>query len=463
VSVQTIREYVRAERERFVAELVEFLRFPSISTEPECAGDVRACCDWLKGKIEELGLVVEIDESSTHPTILAKTPNMADETLPHLLLYGHYDVQPVDPVGLWKSPPFEPTIREGAVFARGASDNKGQIYAHLKAIETMLKSGSGELPVRVTLLVEGEEEIGSPSLDALVERRKDELSADVILVSDCDQHEKGRPAISYGLRGLSAVEFKLKGPNRDLHSGTYGGVVQNPIHALASILAGLRGPDGKILVPGMYDDVRDLKPWELEAYEKLGEPDEEWKRDLEVDAFFGEEGYSTYARTWARPTLEVNGVWGGYQGAGTKTVIPSEAGAKITCRLVPDQDPEKIVAAVEARIRELLPPGVTVEFQRHGNARALYVPKEGPAMEVAERAIRSAWNADPVYTRIGGSIPVTSYFLEKLGKPSLLVGFALPDDNHHSPNEKFDLEEYEKGIVFSCAFMRELAAVGSSV
>lgn len=460
--MQAIRDYASAHRDRFVKELVEFLRFPSVSTDPAHAKDLVACCDWVVRHLKGLGLDVQVDKSGQHAHVLARSRNFDRTDLPHLLIYGHYDVQPPDPLNEWKSPPFEPTIRGKDVFARGASDNKGQIFAHMKGVEAMLKAGGG-LPVRVTLLVEGEEEIGSPSLAAMIRARKSELASDAILISDCDQLAPGRPAILYGLRGLAAAELRLKGPSRDVHSGTYGGSIRNPIHELCSIVAGLHDADGRVNVPGFYNDVRPVQDWERENAKTLAFDEKAFLHEAGVDALHGEKGFTTLERRGARPTVEINGIYGGYQGAGSKTVLPAAAGCKITCRLVPDQDPGRILDLLEARIRELTPRGVRATFERGGGAKAMFVPKEGPLMEVAVRAVREGFGAEPVFMRMGGSIPVTSYFEDILEQASILIGFALPDDGHHSPNEKFHLPELERGILTSCAFMKELAAAESRV
>ena len=440
-----VLSWVDENRDRFLEELRDYLRIPSISTDPAYAEEVDRCSRFLTEKMGAAGLTAERIETDGHPLVYAEWGDAKGK--PTVLFYGHYDVQPPDPVEEWSSPPFEPTVSDGRLVARGATDDKGQSYTHLKAVESMLRV-RGELPVNVKFLVEGEEESGGQSIEAYVRRDGGErLGCDCVVISDTSMFARGQPSLLYGLKGLAYVELRVRGPNRDLHSGTFGGAVQNPLNALATILAALRDSrSGRVLIPGFYDAVRPLEDWERREFAALPFDEETYRRDLGVDVLAGEEGYTTLERVWARPTLDLNGIWGGYQGAGAKTVLPGKAGAKLSMRLVPDQEPQHVVAALRAFVETLAPPGVTVELQEMHGARPVLVEPSGPFMEAAYEALEAEWGRRPVKVREGGSIPIVGTFAEVLDAPVLLMGFGLTDDRLHAPNEKLDLENFYGGI-----------------
>jgi acetylornithine deacetylase/succinyl-diaminopimelate desuccinylase-like protein len=375
-------------------------------------------------------------------------------------VYGHDDVQPVDPLDLWDMPPFEPTERDGYVYARGASDDKGQIHVHMKAAEAHLHA-TGRLPINLKFIVEGEEEVGSEHLTELIRAERERLKADFVVISDTSMYARGQPSICYGLRGIIGWQIDLVGPASDLHSGSYGGAVANPIEVLCHLVASLKDDRGRIQVAGFYDDVRELSQEERSAIARLPQSDEALKLEVGVAELFGEAGYSSLERRWARPTLELNGIWGGYTGEGSKTVLPSRAVAKITSRLVPNQDPDKIGDLVEAHLRQVCPPTVTMTINRGHGARPVITPTDHPAVKAAARALERAFGAAPVFTREGGSIPVVATFAEELGAPSVLLGFGLEDDHLHAPNERFLLENYFGGIRASALLWEELARYGS--
>jgi acetylornithine deacetylase/succinyl-diaminopimelate desuccinylase-like protein len=455
-------EYIQAGRERFVAELCEFLRFPSVSTEPARAGDVRRCCDWLAGKLRDLGFAVEVVPTAGHPAILAGRCRAPGRRT--FLVYGHYDVQPAEPLDLWKSAPFEPTVRDGKVFARGAVDDKGQVTAHVQALEAYLRT-VGELPVNVKLIIEGEEEIGSPNLEPLLEARKAQLACDYVVVSDTAMFAPGVPSICEGLRGLVYHDVLVRGPKQDLHSGGFGGIVVNPANALATLIADLKTDDGRITVPGFYDAVRPPAEQRRREWAELERttPESYWTDYLQVDELRGEPGLGLLERKWARPTLDVCGLWSGYQGAGSKTIIPAYAGAKISMRLVPDQEPEPVADAFEAHARRVLERhfgrAVKVEFHRYWGAHPVLVPTDTPGMKAAVRAIERGFGRKPVFIRSGGTIPVVRSFKDRLGADSLLMGYGSPDDNAHGPNEKFDLGDFHRGMLSNAHFWEEAAAL----
>jgi acetylornithine deacetylase/succinyl-diaminopimelate desuccinylase-like protein len=386
---------------------------------------------------------VAIDETDGHPVVYADW--LHAEGKPTILVYGHYDVQPVDPLELWDSAPFEPEVRDNKLYARGASDDKGQVFMHIKAVEALMKE-SGSLPVNVKFLIEGEEEIGSPNLERYIVANKDKLSADVIVISDTGMQGPGRPAVCYGLRGLCGVQVDVKGAKGDLHSGLYGGGVQNPLHAIVELLASFRDKEGTIAVEGFYDNVRPLSDEEREAYEALGFDEEDLKNEIDVPELFGEKGFSHLERTWARPTLELNGIFGGFSGEGIKTVLPAEAGVKITCRLVPDQDPDEIVEKLKAHIEKHKPVGVTVTVTEFDKGKPFITPFDHPAIQAAGRSYEKVYNVPTAYTRGGGSIPIVAAFDEILELPVVLMGFGLSTENFHAPNEHFHLENFDQGL-----------------
>ncbi|GAF12694.1 acetylornithine deacetylase/succinyl-diaminopimelate desuccinylase [Bacillus sp. JCM 19045] len=447
--------YLQQHREEHLQELNDFLKLKSVSSLSEHKQDLRDTAQWLKEAFHRAGLeTVEVIETAKHPVVYAEWLGAGPEAKT-ILVYGHYDVQPVDPLHLWETEPFEPTIRDNKLYARGASDDKGQTFMHVKAVEAMLKT-EGKLPFNVKFLVEGEEEIGSPNLDTFVEQEKDRLAADVLIISDTPMLEKGKPAICTGLRGLAAIELKLKGTKGDLHSGLYGGAVQNSLHALVQLLGTMRNDSGKIMVEGFYDGIEELSTEEKESIAALGSGDDSMKAEVGVDELFGEPGYTARERTWIRPTLEVNGLFGGFQGEGVKTVIPAEATAKITCRLVPGQDPIDILEKIEAHVKTNTPPGVTVETERHDTGKPFAAPVTDEAFAAAARAYERVYHTEVAYTRMGGSIPVVETFDTQLHIPIVLMGFGLPSENFHAPNEHFHLENYDKGLETILAFWDEL-------
>ncbi len=435
--------------------LFEFLRFPSVSTDSTCSGDVRACAEWLVTTAEGFGFDAALHDTPGHPVVIARNAHRAGRR--HVLIYGHYDVQPVDPLGLWDSPPFEPEIRDGRVWARGCADNKGQMLAHLLGAGKLLAE-TGDLPVNLTFLFEGEEEIGSPNLAPFLEAHRDELACDVIAVSDTGMVAPGVPTMDYGLRGITCCEVILRGPERDLHSGLFGGAVMNPATAVGRLIASLHDADGRVQVPGFYDEVRELEVWEREMWAQVpGVTVEDFQSLTGVPGLFGEQGFSPAEQTWARPTAEVNGVGGGYQGEGSKTVIPAEAMVKLSFRLVPDQDPKDIMAKVKAHLEASCPPGVRIEVvPGHDGKPYLMDPHSGDG-KAAQEALRTAFGRDAVLIRSGGSIPIVQDFREILGADTLLLGLALSDAQVHSPNENFPVENFEAGIRLNRALLEKLA------
>lgn len=436
-------------------DLFAFLRFPSISTDSKHSSDVRRCAEWLVDKLGGMGLVVELHETVRHPIVVARNAHVDGRKT--VMIYGHYDVQPVDPLKLWSSAPFEPEIRDGRIWARGATDNKGQMLAHILGVEQMLKE-QGDLPVNLIFLFEGEEEIGSPNLGPFLEQHKDELKCDVIAISDTGMAAPGVPTLGYGLRGISCCEVILRGPKGDLHSGLFGGAVANPATAVARLVASLHDADGRIAVDGFYDSVRPMEDWERKMAAAVpGSDDADFLKVTGSPAIFGEAGYTAVERIWARPTLEVNGIGGGYQGEGSKTVLPAEAMAKFSCRLVPDQDPEEIYELLKAHLESHCPPGVTIEIIKEHGGKPYLCDPHSPFGKAAQSALRAAFGAEPVLIREGGSIPIVQTFSDILGVDTLLLGLALSDAQIHAPNENFPVENFEAGIRMSKALLAELA------
>jgi acetylornithine deacetylase/succinyl-diaminopimelate desuccinylase-like protein len=447
--------YIEAHRERFEDELKAFLRIRSVSADSRCKPFIEQACDYVAEKMSRAGLSVEKISTIGNPMVYGES--LQAPGAPTILIYGHYDVQPPDPEELWISKPFEPTVRDGNVYARGATDDKGQMYLHLNAIEAWMKT-VGKLPVNVKVLIEGEEEVGSAGIDDALPGLKDRLACDAVVISDSSMYAPDQPAITYGLKGICYFEVFVDGPKRDLHSGTFGGSVKNPINALTEMLGKLMTDDGRIAVPGFYDDVVPLSERERSSMAELGFSDVEYKSEMGVSDLFGEAGFSTLERRWGRPTCDINGIWGGYQGEGAKTVLPAKAGAKFSFRLVPDQDPAKIERAVAEFIRKITPAGVSVSLKPHHGAAAVVVPLESRPVQAAARALRHAYGKEPRYIREGGSIPICSSFKRVLGADSLLLGFGLNDDNTHSPNEKFSLKDYHRGALAVAHLFEELAA-----
>src|SRR5688572_17239622 len=443
-----------------VAALSDFLRIPSVSTKPEHAADMRRCASWLADQLNAGGMRAEIRETGGgkgHPLVLAKNEHKPGR--PTVLFYGHYDVQPPEPLEKWTTRPFEPTVRDGAgggaLYARGAADDKGQVWAHCEAV--LAWQANGGLPVNLTMLVEGEEEIGSENLDRFVRDHREELRADVAVISDTNQFARGLPALTCGLRGLVYMEVFLTGPSHDLHSGMFGGSVPNPANVLCELIATLHDRDGRVNIPGFYDDVEPIPEIERAAWKKLPFDEAANLKELDLTEGTGEVGYTTLERRWARPTLDVNGLTSGYQGHGAKTVIPSVASAKVSMRLVPDQDPAKVADAFEWALRERCPKNVKIEFARHGLAGPVVVPADSPAMRLASEAVKEGFGVAPTLIREGGSIPVVALFKSVLNVDTLLVGFGLPDDRVHSPNEKFDLDALHKGSRTAAVLYEKLA------
>lgn len=441
--MQNIKNYVEANKDRFLEELFELLRFPSVSADPKYAGDVRKTAEFVAQKLKDAGAEnVEICETGGHPIVYGD--KITDPSKPTVLIYGHYDVQPADPLELWKTPPFEPTVRDGKIFARGACDDKGQFYMHVKAFEYM--NSQDELFTNVKFMIEGEEEVGSENLGIFVANNKEKLKADVILVSDTAMISLDTPSIETGLRGLSYIEVEVVGANRDLHSGVYGGAVANPINVLAKMIASLHDENNRITIPGFYDDVLELTEEERKAINEAPYDEVEYTQDLGVETVYGEKGYTTIERTGIRPTLDVNGIWGGYIGEGAKTVLPSKAFAKISMRLVPNQGSDKITELFEKHFKSIAPKGVQVFVRPHHGGEPVVTPTDSIAYQAAEKAIETAFGKKPIPTRGGGSIPIVALFEKELGTKTVLMGFGLDSDNLHSPNEKFDIANYYKGI-----------------
>lgn len=444
---QDVLARVDREREDYLEELKDFLRIPSISTDPAYDADVRRCAEFVLQKMNEAGLNARLIETAGKPLVYGEWLGAVGK--PTILFYGHYDVQPADPLELWRNPPFEPTLEEDGkiLVARGATDDKGQCYTHLKAVAAMLAE-RGELPVNVKFIIEGEEESGGESIETFVQEDAGKLLAcDAVFVSDSAMYAPGQPSLLYGLKGLAYMEIRVDGPERDLHSGSFGGAVTNPANALGTIIASLRDSQtGRIQIDGFYDKVRPLEDWERKEFAALPFDEEAYVENLKIPEVFGEEGYSTLERVWGRPTCDVNGIFGGYQGEGAKTVLPAWAGAKISMRLVPDQDHKEIERLFTEHIEKVTPPGVRVTVTAHHGAPPVLLTTEGQIVEAALAAAEDVWGRRPVRVREGGSIPIVSIFSQVLKAPVLLMGFGLSDDRLHSPNEKFDVENFYAGI-----------------
>lgn len=442
---EAVLRRVERQQEEHLEVLKEYLRIPSISTDPQYEKDVLRCSDFVVEQMRAAGLTAERIETEGYPLVYGEWLGAPGK--PTVLFYGHYDVQPVDPIEEWRNPPFEPQVEGDHLVARGATDDKGQSLTHIKAVEAILKE-RGELPVNVKFIVEGEEESGGEAIEKFVQADAGErLACDCVLVSDTAMFAPGQPSLLYGLKGLVYMELRVTGPNRDLHSGTFGGAVQNPANALAHIISSLQDPQsGKVLVPGFYDRVRPLEQSERQEWRKLPFDEEAYREELGVTQVFGEEGYSTQERAWARPTCDVNGIYGGYQGEGAKTVLPSWAGAKVSLRLVPDQEPGEIARLFTEHVQAVAPPGVRVEVTEVHGAVPVLIDSTGQLAEAAMKAQEEVWGAPPVRVREGGSIPIVASFAQVLKTPILLVGFGLPDDRLHSPNEKINISHYYNGI-----------------
>ena len=447
--------YLKDNYYEYIEELKEYIKIPSISTSAENKGDMINCANFVKNKLEAAGITgTKIYETEGHPIVYGEWLGAPGK--PTVLIYGHYDVQPVDPIELWDSPPFEADIRDNKIYARGANDNKGQNFVHIKSVEAFFKT-EGKLPVNVKFLIEGEEEIGSPNLEKFLATQKELLKCDAVLISDTSMYGPGIPTVSYGLRGLAFMEVYVTGPNRDLHSGSFGGAVANPINELARIISKLVDENGVIQIPGFYDDVTEMTELELENIKRLNFNDAEFAEELKVKTLHGEEGYSTLQRLWARPTLDCNGIVGGYTAEGAKTVLPSKASAKISMRLVPDQTPEKIAELFTAYINKIAPEYIKVEVKALHGGKPVVIPLESKAMKAASDAVAKAFGRETVYTREGGSIPIVVEFVNHLNAPAILMGLGLDTDDIHSPNEHFSLESFHQGMFASAYFLEEFA------
>jgi acetylornithine deacetylase/succinyl-diaminopimelate desuccinylase-like protein len=460
VSIDQVDSYLDAHRDAFEDQLKALVRIPSVSAQPEHRDDVRKAAEFVRDDLKRIGFanasLVEFD--SGHPIVYAERLDAPGK--PTLLVYGHYDVQPADKdKDGWATEPFEPVVRNGNLYARGATDDKGQMFTHVKALEAWLAT-AGSLPINVKVLIEGEEEVGGANLEKYVAQHTAKLACDYAVISDTSQFAPGIPAVTYGLKGLAYFELRVQGANRDLHSGTFGGAVQNPINALATILASFKDDQGRIAIPGFYDAVLPLEDWERQEFAKLPFSEDAFRADLEVAEVAGEAGYSTLERKWARPTCDINGIWGGYSGPGPKTVLPCKAGAKFSFRLVPNQTPAQIAELVRSHIARIAPPGITWELEAmHGAPAVLVEVKGSKGVEAAVKAIEAGFGTAPVFMREGGSIPVVGLFKEHLKVDTLLLGWGQNDDNLHGPNEKFSLADFHRGIKASAHLLGELGSL----
>src|SRR5436309_5647414 len=455
--VDNVIDFINVNRERYLDELKAFLAIPSISALPQHMPDVKRCAEWCASEMRRIGLQnVKLIPTPGNPVVYGDW--LGSDGAPTILFYGHYDVQPVDPLNLWETPPFEATVRDGEIYARGSADDKGQVFMHFKAVEAHLKQG-GRLPVNMKFILEGEEEVGSANLDDFVRAHKGDLHADVVVISDSPMFDRGIPSICYGLRGLVYFQLDLRGSSTDLHSGSFGGAVANPAFVLAQMIAQMKDRGGRIKIQGFYDDVKPLQQEEREAWARLPFNEKKYRKDFGIPKLFGETGYTTLERTWARPTLEVNGLLSGFTGEGAKTVLPAVAMAKISMRLVPNQDPNKIAELFEAYARKIAPKTVELKITRMHGGKPWMTSFDNPFVQAAGRAIERGFGRPPVFTREGGSIPVVSTFQEELGVPSVLFGVGLPDENAHATNDKHDLSNFHNGIIASAILYDEIAHI----
>jgi acetylornithine deacetylase/succinyl-diaminopimelate desuccinylase-like protein len=446
-----IHQYIQTNQDRFLAELFELLRIPSVSADSRHKADVRKAADYIVQKLKDAGAdKVELCETKGHPIVYGE--KIVDPKLPTVLVYGHYDVQPPDPLELWNTPPFEPTVRDGQIYARGACDDKGQMYMHIKAFEILIKHNL--LSSNIKFMIEGEEEVGSDNLGTFVKENKVKLKADVILISDTSIISLDQPSITAGLRGLSYMEVEVTGPNRDLHSGVYGGAVANPANVLSKMIASLHDENGRVTIPHFYDNVAELSQADRDALNKAPFDLEEYKKELGIDAIAGETGYTTLERTGTRPTLDVNGIWGGYSGEGAKTVLPSKASAKISMRLVPNQRPDEITELFTKHFISIAPKTVKVKVTAHHGGEPAVTPTDSKAFKAAAKAFEEVWGKTPIPTRDGGSIPIVALFKKELGLDTVLMGFGLDTDALHSPNEHYGIKNFLIGIETIVAFYK---------
>jgi acetylornithine deacetylase/succinyl-diaminopimelate desuccinylase-like protein len=450
-------DFINVNRDRYLTELKDYLAIPSISALPQHASDVRRCAEWTADELRRVGLQnVKLLETPGNPVVYGDW--LGAPGAPTILFYGHYDVQPVDPVDLWETPPFEATVRDGEIYARGAADDKGQIFMHFKAVEAHLKK-HGRLPLNMKFMLEGEEEVGSAHLDDFIRAHKKELAADVVVISDSPMLERGIPSICYGLRGLVYCQIDLRGTKTDLHSGSFGGAVANPAFVLAQVLSQMKDRGNRIKIPGFYDAVRPLSDDERAEWKKLPFNETKYRKEIGAPRLTGEKGFGVFERVWGRPTFEVNGLLSGFTGEGAKTVIPAVAMAKVSMRLVPDQDPDTIAGLFETYLRKITPKTVELKVTRMHGGKPWMAAFDNAFVRAAGRAIERGFGKAPVFNREGGSIPVVSTFQEELGLPSVLFGVGLPDENAHAPNEKLDLENFHNGIIASAFLYQEIAEV----
>ena len=455
--MNNVIDFINTNRDRYIRELTEYLAIPSISALPQHKDDVRKAAEWTRDELTRVGLEnVRIEDTPGHPVVYGEW--LHAEGAPTILFYGHYDVQPVDPVDLWDSPPFEATVRDGEIYARGAADDKGQIFMHFKAIEAHMKQ-NGRLPVNMKVLLEGEEEVGSVNLDGFIRANRDLLKADVVVISDSPMFERGVPSICYGLRGLAYFQIDVRGSNSDLHSGSFGGALANPAMVLAQILAQMKDKGGRVKIPGYYDDVVELTEEERNAWKQLPFNEKQYRKSLGAPKLFGESGYSTLERVWARPTFEVNGLLSGFTGEGAKTVLPAVAMAKVSMRLVPNQDPEKVAQQFEDYVKKIAPKTVEVTVTKMHGGHPWMTDYHNDYVQAASRAIEKGFGQTPVFNREGGSIPVVFTFQKELGVPSVLFGVGLPDENAHAPNEKLDLGNFHNGVIASAILYEEIGGL----
>ena len=457
--MEKVVDFINVNRDRYIDEMKRYLAIPSISALPEHKDDVRTCAQWTRDEMSRIGLQnCRLEDTPGHPIVYGEWLNAPGA--PTILFYGHYDVQPVDPLNLWTSPPFEATVRDGEIYARGAADDKGQVFMHFKAVEAHLKQ-HGSLPVNMKFLIEGEEEVGSANLDNFIKAHKDLLKADVVVISDSPMFDRGIPSICYGLRGLAYFQIDLRGSKSDLHSGSFGGAVANPAMVLAQILSQMKDKSGRVKIDGFYDDVVDLRPEERGEWEKLPFNEKKYRQDLGAPKLFGETGYSTLERVWARPTFEVNGLLSGFTGEGAKTVLPAVSMAKVSMRLVPNQEPDKIADLFDAYLQKVAPKTVELKLTRMHGGKPWMTAFDNPYVQAAGRAIEAGFGKRPVFNREGGSIPVVSTFQEELGVPCVLFGIGLPDENAHAPDEKLDLSNFHGGVISAAYLYKEIGALKS--
>ena len=455
--MDSVVDFININRDRYIDELKEYLSIPSISALPDYAPEVIRCAEWTADELRRVGLEnVRLVETAGYPIVCAEWLHAGEA--PTIIFYGHYDVQPVDPLDKWETPPFDATVRSGELYARGAADDKGQIFMHFKAIEACITQ-KGLLPVNIKLILEGEEEVGSENLDSFLRDHSSEYSADVLVISDTPMFDRGVPSLCYGLRGLTYCQIDLRGTTSDLHSGSFGGTVANPAFVLTQLLAQMKDRSGRIKIPGFYDDVLPLRDEERAEYARLPFNDRRFCKELGSPKLFGEKGFTTLERMWARPTFEVNGFYSGFTEEGAKTVIPAVAMAKVSMRLVPDQNPEKIGDLFEAYVRKVAPRTVDVSVTRMHTGKPWMTDFANPFVQAAGRAIERGFGRKPVFTREGGSIPVIASFEERLGLPAVLFGIGLPDENAHAPNEKLDLDNFHRGVISVAALYEEIGAL----